>query len=305
LPTGTSFGVVGSVTSPDDSIGVVGHASATNGETRGVEGGVNSPSGIGVYGYNSEGGNGIVGETNTSGSLGSLGFGVIGQNGVLSGIGLPPDLKRGAGVMGEAKDVPGVRGISGSSYGVYGYSGSDFAGYFQGNLKVTGNIVKAGGSFKIDHPVDPANKYLSHSFVESPDMKNIYDGVVMLDGTGEAIVTLPNWFEPLNQDFRYQLTAIGAPGPNLYIAKEIQGNSFSIAGGTAGMKVSWQVTGIRHDAWATAHRIPVEEDKPATERGTYLHPAEQDQPQSKGVDYQQIQQMKQHAAVTEQSEAQP
>lgn len=284
LTTGTVLGVVGSVASPDDSIGVVGHASATKGETRGVEGGVNSPSGIGVHGYNSEGGNGIVGETNTSGSLGSLGFGVIGQNGVLSGIGLPPDLKRGAGVMGEAKDVPGVRGISSSSYGVYGYSGSDFAGYFQGNLKVTGNIVKAGGSFKIDHPLDPANKYLSHSFVESPDMKNIYDGMVTLDEKGEAVVTLPDWFEALNQDFRYQLTAIDAPGPNLYVAHKIMDNRFTIAGGAPGMEVSWMVTGIRHDAWANAHRIPVEEDKPAEERGTYLHPAEQGQPESKDSD---------------------
>jgi hypothetical protein len=186
------------------------------------------------------------------------------------------------------------------------YTEGGYAGYFYGNVFVKGTLSKAGGSFKIDHPLDPANKYLSHSFVESPDMKNIYDGVVTLDAKGEAVVALPDWFEPLNQDFRYQLTAIGAPGPNLYIAKEIQGNSFSIAGGAAGMKISWQVTGIRQDAWANAHRIPVEEDKPATERGTYLHPAEQGQPESKGVDYPQIQQMKQHAAaVTEQSEAQP
>jgi hypothetical protein len=74
---------------------------------------------------------------------------------------------------------------------------------------------------KIDHPLDPANKYLSHSFVESPDMKNVYDGVVVLDYNGEAVIDLPDWFAALNKDFRYQLTAIGAPGPNLYIAEEI------------------------------------------------------------------------------------
>ena len=50
-----------------------------------------------------------------------------------------------------------------------------------GKVKITGNLEKAGGSFKIDHPLDPANKYLYHSFVESPDMKNVYDGVVVLD----------------------------------------------------------------------------------------------------------------------------
>lgn len=141
-----------------------------------------------------------------------------------------------------------------------------------GNLNVTGTLSKGGGSFKIDHPLDPANKYLSHSFVESPDMMNIYNGLVVLDAHGKATVQMPDWFESLNSDFRYQLTAIGAPGPNLFVAEEINGNRFRIAGGKPGMKVSWQVTGIRQDAWANAHRIPVEEDKPNNERGYYLHP---------------------------------
>ena len=88
-------------------------------------------------------------------------------------------------------------------------------------MKITGNLEKAGGSFKIDHPLDPANKYLCHSFVESPDMKNVYDGIVVLDRKGKAEIELPDWFGALNKDFRYQLTAIGAPGPNLYIAEEI------------------------------------------------------------------------------------
>ena len=144
--------------------------------------------------------------------------------------------------------------------------------YANGDVNVAGNLSKGGGSFKIDHPLDPADKYLYHSFVESPDMMNIYNGVITLDAHGKATVQMPDWFQALNSDFRYQLTAIGAPGPNLFIAEEINGNHFSIAGGKPGMKVSWQVTGIRQDAWANAHRIPVEEEKPANERGYYLHP---------------------------------
>ena len=62
-----------------------------------------------------------------------------------------------------------------------GESSSGYAGYFNGKVNVTGTLTKAGGSFIIDHPLDPANKYLSHSFVESPDMKNIYDGIAVLD----------------------------------------------------------------------------------------------------------------------------
>ena len=165
-------------------------------------------------------------------------------------------------------------------------SASSYAGIFVGNVSISGNLAKSSGSFKIDHPLDPANKYLYHSFVESPDMKNIYDGVVTLDDTGAAIVTMPDWFNALNQDFRYQLTAMGAPGPNLYIAEEISGNSFKIAGGTSGMKVSWQVTGIRHDAYANAHRIPVEQNKSAEERGTYIHPELFGKPASQGLDRQ-------------------
>jgi trimeric autotransporter adhesin len=141
-----------------------------------------------------------------------------------------------------------------------------------GNLSVSGTVSKGGGSFKIDDPIDPGGKYLSHSFVESPDMMNIYNGSVILDAKGEATVTMPAWFDALNRDFQYQLTAVGGPGPGLYVAEEVHENQFKVAGGKPGLKVSWQVTGVRHDAWAEAHRIPTEEEKPAAEQGHYMHP---------------------------------
>ncbi len=151
-----------------------------------------------------------------------------------------------------------------------------------GSLLVTGQLIKGGGSFKIDHPLDPANKYLSHSFVESPDMKNIYDGVVELDAAGEAQVELPEWFEALNRDFRYQLTCVGAFAP-VYVADKIQDNTFRIAGGSPGMEISWQVTGSRNDAYAGAHPIAVEEEKSEDEKGLYLYPLEHGQPASLGI----------------------
>ncbi len=157
-----------------------------------------------------------------------------------------------------------------------------YAAVFEGRVDVRGTLSKSAGSFKIDHPLDPANKYLSHSFVESPDMMNIYNGNVTLDADGEGIIELPAWFEALNKDFRYQLTCIGGFAP-VYVAQEIQGNRFKIAGGKSGLKVSWQVTGIRKDAYANAHRIPVEEEKAAIERGYYLHPELYGQPQEKSV----------------------
>ena len=140
-------------------------------------------------------------------------------------------------------------------------------------------------SFRIDHPLDPENKYLYHSFVESSEMMNVYNGNVELGANGEAVVELPEWFEALNRDFRYQLTCIGGFA-EVYIAEEIVGNRFKIAGGKPGLKVSWQVTGVRHDPWANVHRIEVEVDKPERERGTYLHPEAYGVPEELGVSYQ-------------------
>lgn len=140
-----------------------------------------------------------------------------------------------------------------------------------GSLGVTGSVSKGAGSFRIDHPLDPLNKYLVHSFVESPDMMDVYNGVVELDSTGQAEVALPAYFEALNDHFRYQLTTLGKFDP-VYVAREVKGNSFVIAGGSSGTRVSWQVTGIRKDPYAQAHRIQPEVDKPQSERGHYLQP---------------------------------
>jgi hypothetical protein len=245
-----------------------------------------NPFGIGVQGF-SEKGDAVFGLSD-----GHSGISVHGKTGNAGGI----------AVFGESTSGFGVYGFSNSGYGVYCHSGPlGFAAYLNGRTHIHGPLTKPAGSFKIDHPVDPANKYLYHSFVESPDMKNIYDGVTILDYKGEAEIELPDWFGALNKEFRYQLTAIGAPGPNLYIAEEIslgvinysnntsssenRSNSFKIAGGTPGMKVSWNVTGIRKDPWANAHRIQVEEDKPEKERGYYLYPELYDQPAENGISH--------------------
>ncbi len=140
-----------------------------------------------------------------------------------------------------------------------------------GNLLVTGAVSKGGGSFVIDHPLDPLNKYLYHSFVESPDMMNIYNGNVTTNARGHAVVRLPAYFEALNRDFRYQLTVMGRFAQAI-VARKISGNSFVIKTNRPRVEVSWQVTGVRRDAYANTNRIRVEEEKPERERGLYLHP---------------------------------
>ena len=169
-----------------------------------------------------------------------------------------------------------------SEFSAYGVSGTSWAGWFQGDVNVTGNLSKSGGSFKIDDPVDPANKYLYHSFVESPDMKDMYDGTVTTDAAGNATIQLPKWFQALNRSFRYQLTPIGQFARAI-VATEVENNQFTIKTDKPNVKVSWQVTGTRHDAWANAHRIPVEVEKPKEERGHYIHPELFDQGQDKSI----------------------
>jgi hypothetical protein len=152
-------------------------------------------------------------------------------------------------------------------------SGATNAAYFDGNVQVVGALSKSSGTFKIDHPSDPANKYLVHSFVESPDMMNIYNGNITTDANGEAVVQLPDYFNMLNKDFRYQLTVIGTFAQAI-VFEEIheQVNSFKVKTIEPLVKVSWQVTGVRKDPFANANRVVDVVEKPAQEKGTYLHP---------------------------------
>ena len=180
-----------------------------------------------------------------------------------------------SGGSGTNYGVVGYAAGTGTNHGVYGSAlggATNWAGYFDGDARVTGTFFNPGPMLEMDHPSDPENRYLRHALVASSEMKTIYDGTVVLDASGQSVVELPDWFEALNTDFRYQLTAIGEPGPNLFIAEEVAGNRFRIAGGDAGMKVSWMLTGVRQDAYAEANRIAVEEEKPASERGKYVHP---------------------------------
>jgi len=208
------------------------------------------------------------------------GSGLVGYYGVVGMVNRVLNSGDNYGVAGSAQG-------SGTNFGIYGSAsggGTNWAGYFSGNVNVTGTLSKGGGSFKIDHPLDPQNKYLYHSFVESPDMKNIYDGTVTTDASGYATVTLPEWFEALNKDFRYQLTVFGDFAQAI-IAQEIQNNQFAIRTDKPNVKVSWQVTGIRKDAFAEKYRIPVEEYKKGDDVGKYLYPEAYGLPETMGIDY--------------------
>lgn len=183
--------------------------------------------------------------------------------------------------------------------------GTGFAAIFFGDVTVTGELHKSGGGFQIDHPLSPDSKIFNHSFVESSERKNIYDGVVKLDAKGAAIVKLPAWLEAVNGSFRYQLTSIGGPAPNLHVSKKISKGRFQIAGGKPRSEVSWQVTGVRTDPWAKANPLVVEEKKRANERGYYLDPLLYKKPEEKRILWKRHPQAAKRMNALEKQEAQP
>ncbi len=241
------------------------------------------------------GGDGIFAEAGDTRDGGVAGVGVVavgGKNTTTAG---------GSGVhaIGAGSvSGPGGEGIFAFGGDSVGGSGGDavvaiagagpeangLAGDFFGNVSIAGDLNVTGTkNFKIDHPLDPANKYLIHAAIESSEVLNVYSGNAKLDSSGAAIITLPKWFEAINRDYRYTLTAIGAPAPGLYIAEKISGNRFKIAGGMPDMEVSWQVTGVRADAALLKHPFKIEEEKTERERGLYLTPEAYGQPEEKSL----------------------
>lgn len=260
--------------------------------------------GIGLYAHVPSGA-GISGETNGSGSgnnavegyawnsgSSSLTTGLLGYSDGLNGNGVYGECSNGTayplGVWGVSmRGSPNSDGYTNTNgyAGYFGLASVPNSGYVRvlNNIEIVGNMTAGTKSFMIDHPLDPENKYLLHSCVESPDMMNIYNGVVTTDEKGEAWVKLPDYFEALNKDYRYQLTPIGQFAQCI-ILKEIENNQFLIKTDKPNVKVSWQVTGVRQDPVANKYRIITEVEKKPEEKGYYLHPECYGKPRSKFVD---------------------
>jgi trimeric autotransporter adhesin len=272
-----AFGVEGISSS---SAGVYGFSDSHYG----VEG--KSPSGVGVSGFSTSD-NGLYGQSSTGdGIYGSSasGTGVFGASTTYRGVqGLSNGSKGGVvGVSTHGDGIGGIACINGcGSAAVIGLA--SYAGDFEGDVEVRKNLVVSGvKEFHIDHPLDPANKYLNHASIESSEVLDMYSGNITTDLSGMATVAMPDYFSALNGDCRYQLTVVGQFAQAI-VAREIENNTFVIKTDKPSLKVSWQVTGVRQDAWVKRHPLKVEEDKPRKERGYYLHPELFGQPEEKGV----------------------
>ena len=263
-----------------------------------------------------DGGSGVVGfGGNSDASMGGDGF--VGFGGKSSGSKGGDGVRTFGGDSDAGDGGEGVLAFGGSGHGV-GSAGGDgvvafsgngfdgaaqgFAGEFRGDVDVQGKLTKTMGTFKIDHPLDPENKYLYHSFVESPDMMNIYNGNITTDENGDAAVEMPDYFDSLNKDFRYQLTVIGQFAQAI-VANKMKGNRFMIKTNAPNVEVSWMVTGVRQDAYADKNRVQVEVNKSESERGFYLHPEVFNQPEEKSIEWvrhpEMMQRLKQRRAEAE------
>ncbi len=230
--------------------GVTGYASAATGNTFGGVFQSDSSTGRGVFGLSTanvatDTGDGVYGETNSG-----LGHGVFGLN------------------TRVGSDSFGVFGQSLGSYGSVG-QGPLFGVYALGNSGATG--VK---SFRIDHPSDPENKYLLHYAAESPMPQNFYVGNVLTDSKGYAWVELPDYFDEVNINFKYQLTVIseGDAFVQTMVSKEIRQNRFQVRSSAPNTKVSWRVDADRNDLYVRSKPPKDVVEKEGKDRGTYQHP---------------------------------
>ncbi|MCL4741710.1 MAG: hypothetical protein KJZ54_05840 [Phycisphaerales bacterium] len=257
----TTYGIRSTVTG-SSGIAVVASATSTGGNNYGVYASTSSSSGRAVRAVaSSTSGTNYAIHAHSSGASGR------GLYSIVTG-------SSGRAVYGYCSSS------SSTARAVMGYAISPaVAVYAQGNSTTTGTK-----SFRIDHPLDPTGKYLNHYCTESPQPLNVYSGNVVLDEAGQAWVQLPDYFESINSDIRYQLTTIGGWAP-VYVAIEVQDNRFMIAGGQGGMKVSWRVEATRNDAYVRSYGAPVEIEKTDSERGKYLHPEVFGQPEELGIGY--------------------
>jgi hypothetical protein len=276
--SGTNYGVYGQSNSTNGT-GVFGWATATSGTTYGVYGRSQSTSGTGVRGLataTTGGAFGVYGQSDSTSGRGVFGWATAtsGTTYGVYGLSASPD---GLGVFGYAAATSGpawgVWGRTDSSastaYAVIGVEPSGGAGhavYAFGTLAATG--TKA---FQIDHPLNPENYYLNHFCTEGPDPMNAYSGNVVTDAKGYATIQLPDYFESINRDYRYQLTVIGQFAQAI-VAEEIRNNRFVIRTDKPYVKVSWRVEAVRNDLWVQHYGFQTEQEKEDAIKGKYLNP---------------------------------
>ncbi|MFN8496958.1 MAG: hypothetical protein U0641_03815 [Anaerolineae bacterium] len=183
----------------------------------------------------------------------------------------------------NSNGIVGIARNGSSPYAIWGQGNDDWAGYFSGNVRITGSLDQGLAAVKMDDPRAPTERYINQASVVGGEMLTLYSGNATTDAKGEAVVKLPDYVEAIAKDFRYQLTPIGQFAQAI-VAKELGGGEFVIRTDKPNVKVSWQVSGVRSDPSALASRYKTVEDKTGDAKGTYLNPQAFGQSKSLGVD---------------------
>lgn len=260
-----------------------------------------------LYGFNSS----TQSNGNNNGTIYGI-YNLTGSNGANTGTGLRYGIYNTWTENGATPSAGNTYGIystngalAGSTNTVYGiYSEAtggaiNYAGYFQGNVMINGNFTATGvKAFTIDHPLDPENKYLKHFCLESNEVLNHYSGTITTDENGLAIVQLPDYFEAINIDFRYQLTVIGSFA-QVIIKEEIKNNQFTIQSDIPNIKVCWQVEAKRNDQNIILNPATDVVDKLTNEKGKYLQPELFNQNSDKGIHFVDDEKIKKENAAKE------
>lgn len=264
-PTGINYG--GTFTTLSTSgRGVSALASAHSGSNYGVFGESLSDQGTGVFGRSAD-------------NVGVFGI-ATGDTGINYGGSFQTNSVSGRAVYGLAN------ANSGNSYAVRGYcvSPNGYAVYAAGDSGASGTK-----SFRIDHPNDPENKYLLHYSAESPMPQNFYVGNVVTDSKGYAWVQLPEYFQEINANFKYQLTVVDDDDSNAFVmakvSKKIRGNRFQIRTNAPHIEVSWEVKADRNDLFVRRKHPKDVVEKVGVERGRYQHPELYGLGPEHGMDY--------------------
>ncbi len=149
-----------------------------------------------------------------------------------------------------------------------------------------GDIAASSKSFIIDHPIDPANKYLKHFSIESDEALLIYRGQAILDENGKAVIELKDYQTAIIKNITYNLTSIGSPTV-FYVEEEVsEAGLFVIAGDKPGAKVNWTIYAERDDAYFKTYptKKVIEIEKPEDAKGLYIHPVAHGKTLNEGLD---------------------
>jgi hypothetical protein len=272
---GTSIVFTGVAGTSVNNVGVYGQTEepgeAPGGLRAGVVGMANRQPG--VIGYSREG-DGLEGATFTGTAIRAASFfgpGIDSISGALTGVrgvcgtqGPPPqlpNLPNVAGVIGSADQRAGVIGTSNASIGVYGFSSGNagvvgqsvnsFAGYFAGNVAVTGNLTVGGvisPNPKLAVMPFPDGTQRALYCMESPEVWFEDFGAGKLK-RGRAVVKIDADFAKVIKrgDYRVFLTPEG-DCRGLYARRKA--NSFEVrelADGKSSVAFSYRIVGRRKD----------------------------------------------------------